>query len=1153
MIPLSDTFDLGRDRERMKDLRDASRQSATAEKLLERLFHDDAKSRWELQILADEVGMGKTYVALAVAFTLLERLVAGEPPTDLGGCYRKVVILTPPNASLLNKWYREVSEFVKRCVHKKHQAAVQGWFRPVKCERLDDFVRELRRRGGGPRVIVATMDIFGDKKLRHYDPKRRFLLGALFRYWGNRLQLDRRERLLRGSPPGWPQRPADISSLTPYEAQEIPCSEDEAIEAIRRLDRSDDDGHPSPIERLLDECRSISEPYVRDRDVRFTSVEKRLNGLYREMVLSLLRSPVPFVIVDEAHNWKNGPSSGANGYHFFAKYLASRTRRALLLTATPFQLRPQEMLELLKIGEDLQPGPDPSSAEERLGRFMETREDLKTVLDRAGNASGRFTKVWSKLAGREQTEIGTVWHSRDLASARTRIKELAVRAGVVSERELSVLVSKATALLDPAVRSFFAEALSLYAYNLELSHELGPLVVRHRRHTDHRVFRVGCEYGSAEKRAETRFDRHVLHASPGLDVRGEAELPHYLLMRCVSDTKKGKGRSSLGSALTGCYSTLLDSAEGRRVKGWLTAEVGAARHFQLLVGLVHGREDPKHPKLKAVVDEVLRVWKAGEKTLLFCFRTNTAERLHEIILDRITKELNEQRKKCLGGEASLTALRGRITRRDGDLIPLGLDRVLWSLVASKGFGDGWPFAPSALELQKGDIADLARTCLRHGMALDEEKIDRVFITRAVEHVVAGRLLREKPTGLAGTVLRRMAEVDWVERPYGLQLNVREDDEKGEDEGFQPRGVHTRYPVGPEPPEAEVHALADRIQQRQARARAVNETSIFDVDAEGPSLWFGAPPREIVMGSPKLVALIHEHLAKLTIGEDGGLDWESRRQVFEALRRTLLRESVLVRLLPTKAERNDGAWGKLLVEAFWKPAMQGQHESMAHRIEVFLEDLRGASGSFNDESSAKATLLDATRLRDQRFVALVKGGNQKGRERVFAGFNTPLLPDVLVCTSVGAEGIDLHRHCRHVIHYDLAWNPAVLEQRTGRIDRIGSKTFRERAPSGGQSGTFLEVGVPYLAGTYDERIYEQLRLRAQIFEVLTGGEVTADNLEGQDDVKQPEGKEEKDYPLVVLPAGMVEDLRVKLQVWEDKEAVKFTGDIPKAPMTSPLGA
>jgi hypothetical protein len=260
----------------------------------------------------------------------------------------------------------------------------------------------------------------------------------------------------------------------------------------------------------------------------------------------------------------------------------------------------------------------------------------------------------------------------------------------------------------------------------------------------------------------------------------------------------------------------------------------------------------------------------------------------------------------------------------------------------------------------------------------------------------------------------------------------------------------------------VEELATRIRQRRQRARTAGDTPIFDIDSEGPSLWFGDPPREMAAKSSSLVRQIHDHLAALTRGDDG-LDWDSRRQVMEALRRAMLRVSVLVRLLPTKTERNERAWGELLVRAFWGSGVKGQHESMAHRIEVFLEDLQSASGSFNDQESAKATLLDATRLRDQRFVALVKGGDQTGRERVFAGFNTPLLPDVLVCTSVGAEGIDLHRHCRHVVHYDLAWNPAVLEQRTGRIDRIGSKTFRERALAEGGS-TFLEVGVPFLAGT-----------------------------------------------------------------------------------------
>ena len=45
--------------------------------------------------------------------------------------------------------------------------------------------------------------------------------------------------------------------------------------------------------------------------------------------------------------------------------------------------------------------------------------------------------------------------------------------------------------------------------------------------------------------------------------------------------------------------------------------------------------------------------------------------------------------------------------------------------------------------------------------------------------------------------------------------------------------------------------------------------------------------------------------------------------------------------------------------------------------------------------------------------------------------------VLVMTSVGAEGIDL-QFCATLVNFDLVWNPMVLEQRIGRIDRVGQK-------------------------------------------------------------------------------------------------------------------
>ncbi|MCY3924202.1 MAG: helicase-related protein [bacterium] len=46
-------------------------------------------------------------------------------------------------------------------------------------------------------------------------------------------------------------------------------------------------------------------------------------------------------------------------------------------------------------------------------------------------------------------------------------------------------------------------------------------------------------------------------------------------------------------------------------------------------------------------------------------------------------------------------------------------------------------------------------------------------------------------------------------------------------------------------------------------------------------------------------------------------------------------------------------------------------------------------------------------------------------------------DILVTTDVLAEGVNLQQ-ARHIINYDLPWNPMRLVQRHGRIDRIGSR-------------------------------------------------------------------------------------------------------------------
>ena len=46
--------------------------------------------------------------------------------------------------------------------------------------------------------------------------------------------------------------------------------------------------------------------------------------------------------------------------------------------------------------------------------------------------------------------------------------------------------------------------------------------------------------------------------------------------------------------------------------------------------------------------------------------------------------------------------------------------------------------------------------------------------------------------------------------------------------------------------------------------------------------------------------------------------------------------------------------------------------------------------------------------------------------------------ILLATDAAAEGLNLQQRCRMVVNYELPWNPARLEQRIGRVDRIGQR-------------------------------------------------------------------------------------------------------------------
>ena len=118
------------------------------------------------------------------------------------------------------------------------------------------------------------------------------------------------------------------------------------------------------------------------------------------------------------------------------------------------------------------------------------------------------------------------------------------------------------------------------------------------------------------------------------------------------------------------------------------------------------------------------------------------------------------------------------------------------------------------------------------------------------------------------------------------------------------------------------------------------------------------------------------------------------------------------------------------------------------------------------------------------VRLVNGTTRSDtRQRLMLTFNTPFYPEILVASSVMAEGVDLHLNCRHVLHHDLCWNPSTLEQRTGRVDRIGAKAELAGQP--------IQIFLPFIAETQDEKMYRVVMDRERWFSVVMGEDYKVD--------------------------------------------------------------
>lgn len=1204
VLQLDQDLDLGRDKERMTP-EDARRQEVSANRLLQ-AFSAPLADRREIQLLADEVGLGKTFVALAVAYSLL-RVIRNQPElaekADLDKCYRAAVVVVPSgNRALAHKWHQEVEALRTRCSVDYRRT---DWFHSRICDNAYELVEGLRRASDlrrkpseNPCVLICTANIF-TRQVRDLSDRLRFLAACLFRWWGGKLTMHERYRLaIRAGEVGrfssWKQYARRVGTgkyevrlwdfkeheqyLSPSEREnrirretlqrlyeQTPFSYSEIAAALDSLAETDE-GQALLYDRSTRIREGCEEPagllpfckYAAKRrgyvEWFFDGFKVRLLHLYKELAQHLIRQDIPLVIVDEAHHWRHKKRQDCQS---FQRRLAPYARRLLLLTATPFQLHRDELLEVLSVADAM----EPAIGADRVALLRSFRESIQKAAEESETAGQEFSREWGAL--REQfaqvdprfdTANGIVPGLTD-----PRTEELD-RIWARLCKDESGGESEACHDIPGPLRPFFARAKRLQACNRRLSEALRHLMIRHRRPVEHRRFLIGREY-PAPQHGLFRPDQHILHLAPGRVIPPHAELAQYLLMKVVADISRGRHRTTLGMDITGCYTTLWVSKEGK--KAAMAAMANQNKQlFRILQRLTghrssgENRQDRRHPKLQLVLEETLRRWDQGEKTLIFCFRVPTAQTLKRLLAKGVEQRLGQSRRALLESRGTkvdsradisraMQQFRRSLTAREGSGVLLFLDRVLLGWFQMNGLP-----LPVLTVPDRQQVARLYARAQLRGKPLfrsgERLRLDRIFLNRAIEHVWARRLLNDRtlwgetcPPDLRERtidLLSLIADEEWIKFRYGDQLlshrSVQASDDAASTESGVRSSLSTRYDLR-ETPEDEAVAEVERALSTEGSGE---RASLAETLIGGPNLLvpLGSGMElldEAGCDQVKEMCRLMWRITCPTMQEDEdsppeAWEWQERADVFDAIVRALLREDILLRLPTHVFQASDETWAASIMRGLHEPLGGGQVESLAGRVKEFLRELAEMG-----PTEREAHLRYAMNPRAES-VVLVTGESGVDRDAVFNGFNTPLLPDILICTQVGQEGIDLHRHCRHVVHYDLGWNPATLEQRTGRADRLGSMAMRERKLAQEREMhplPTLDIGLPYLAGTYDERMYDRLRSRAQAFEILTGGDPSAERKREDwwldpDDIGASDGSS-----YVPLPLRMLEQLRVNLAV------------------------
>ena len=1079
--------------------RDWDRQRATACEFLRRF-----EAGFDTQLLADEVGMGKTYVAMAVIAAKL----SSSPRND-----GRALLITPPSAVLRSKWEQEFRSFSQNylcdgtrvlrplivrnywelvanlhdygnepigqirdekldcilyslwrwAVKAKYLTNRMAWFyrldgfdqnseqalrfassyslaawwefldeyRARQADTVSELITALRGSNEGPELGQAYSQV--KKVFRqfaeiqdHYEPNV-LILGMSALQTPRSDQLERKRFstfvlgvLLTGK---WEHtRKAFIKALKKTRT----ILDDAKDSTLVGLTKADLYNTRHCVETALGTDASLRQKWLAISQERSPD-PTRVNSFFKELMKAIIRiklseSGIELAVIDEAHNWKDGKNGGDEFMETFATAIGQK----LLMSATPFQLAEGEMRRVFE------------RATNRIGNTDAVVADIYDggVVDLCLAANERFRIAWDRLA--EDPESLALLDARlaDFdASPRDVLEKLLEDGGI-----------------SPALKEFCRNARD-YRFAIDrLTQSQRKIVIRHVKPRQSRSFHSGSDFASPPG-----VPRTALYDTSGMTKDSDAFIS-FLAMRVDQKVRMESGgltraNAHLMGGLTSSKAAFVHGAA--RVAQTRAAPTVHTQDYMSMFNVCLGQHE--HPKVLATVEHAFCNYLNGRKTLIFCERIDTLAEIDSLLklkLDEAANpaglELSSARKGLLEDEAFV-------------------DLRLASMLCIRHFKGRGPQARVLLEDSLPRAIEFAVDCL----------------TRTHAKVTDRRVIRLLDLGILAEIGQK-AGLGPAAHQMFLRLRSCAAMAGSNDEVWLRDAILQMQGEG--------HAAMDSVEVlghvKLAAARFLDSMCLWEGDEELPfaeAVWaLIESEAEIILPSGTWSGGDERQVA-------GGF-YATLSGMQTGLRKVLLRPD-LFRMYMSRTDVSAPA-GKVHAGV---RARRGDGESTWTKMVRFVRNLADANGTINPNSQTDTRRRSLWRgvnlLAGRRNLAAERNseiettlddlavqtlyGSVKPERRVVlcAAFNSPLAPDILICTAIGSEGIDLHKECAEVIHHDLPWNPARLEQRIGRIDRVGSLAEIEKG--------LIRVGLPFQEQSYERFQHRVLLTRAQRFEVLLG--------------------------------------------------------------------